>query len=230
MSDSPPVFPARSTASSGAGGASTWIVRPEILKPVDPVTLFGNANPVELELGAGDGSFIARHAAGHPQRNFLAIERLLGRLRKIDRKARAQGITNLRGMRIEAGYLMERMLAPGSLAAIHVYFPDPWPKRRHWKHRLIQSGFAAHARAALADGGVVYLRTDHPGYFEQMLEVFAGAAGFEPVSAPPALLAIQTDFERDFNAQGIPTRVASYRKTPPPGPCAAAAAPTGFIP
>ncbi len=192
--------------------------------------MFGNANPVELELGAGDGSFIARHAAEHPERNFLAIERLLGRLRKIDRKACAQGITNLRGMRIEAGYLMERMLAPGSLSAIHVYFPDPWPKRRHWKHRLIQPAFAAHARAALADGGVMYLRTDHSGYFEQMLDVFTKAPGFEPVAAPPALLANQTDFEREFNARGIPTLVATYRKTPATGPCATAARPTGFTP
>ena len=209
----PPVF------ASQPGAAGGWVVRPDILNPIDFSGLFGNTNPVELELGAGDGSFIVRHAAEHPECNFLAIERLLGRLRKIDRKARMQGLTNLRGMRIEAGYLLERMLAPGSLSAIHVYFPDPWPKRRHWKHRLIQNAFAPFAHEALAIGGTVYLRTDHTGYFDQMLAVFATASGFEPISAPATLLANQTDFEREFNAQGIPTQVATYRKTSASGPC-----------
>lgn len=218
MPESIPVFtPPPSSASQPR--AADWIVRPDILNPIPFEALFGNRNPVELELGAGDGSFIVRHAAEHPACNFLAIERLLGRLRKIDRKTRFQGLTNLRGMRIEAGYLLERMIAPGSLAAIHVYFPDPWPKRRHWKHRLIQPAFAQFAHAALAVGGIVYLRTDHIGYFEQMLEVFAQASGFEPVSAPVALLANQTDFEREFNTQGIPTQVATYRRSSAPGSC-----------
>ena len=218
MPESIPVFTPPPSSASQPRGAG-WIIRPDILNAIPFEALFGNRNPVELELGAGDGSFIVRHASEHPACNFLAIERLLGRLRKIDRKARTQGLTNLRGMRIEAGYLLERMITPGSLSAIHVYFPDPWPKRRHWKHRLIQPAFATFAHAALADGGIVYLRTDHTAYFEQMLEVFTQASGFEPVSAPAALLANQTDFEREFNTQGIPTQVATYRKSSAPGSC-----------
>lgn len=214
-SASPHPGPARRTAPD----QPRWLVRPEILQHLSFSSMFGDARPVELEIGAGDGSFILQYASQNPDRNFFAVERLYGRLRKIDRKARLAGITNLRGMRIEAGYLMERMIAPESLAAIHVYFPDPWPKRRHWKHRLIQDSFAPLVHRALIPGGILYLRTDHTDYFDQMKRVMSRATGFEPFGAPESLLAIRTDFERDFNAKGIPSQVASYRKVQSSAPC-----------
>jgi tRNA (guanine-N7-)-methyltransferase len=206
-----------SAARPPAADARTWLVRPDILSRLDYAALFGNGHPVELELGAGDGSFLIRHAGATPGRNFLGVERLLGRLRKVDRKARTAGIANVRGIRIEAGYLLEWMIPPASLAAIHVYFPDPWPKRRHWPNRLVNAAFTRLAHAALMPGGIVHLRTDHPGYHEQMQKVFAAAAGFETCAPPEDLLAVKTDFERDFNAQGISTRVLAYRKTDPTG-------------
>lgn len=186
-------------------------LRPDVMARLDFGSIFGGSHPVELELGSGDGSFLAQYAALHPERSFLGVERLLGRLRKLGRKADRAGLTNLRSLRLEASYVLEWMIPPRSLAALHVYFPDPWPKRRHWKRRLINSEFVRHAATALKPGGVVYLRTDNAPYFEQMVEVFGASTEFAVTETPAELAAVVTDFERDFNASGIPTLRAAYR-------------------
>jgi tRNA (guanine-N7-)-methyltransferase len=181
---------------------------------LDWSALFPQARPVEVELGSGDGSFLVEYARRHPEQNFLGIERLLGRLRKVDKRGRRAGLANLRGLRIESAYCVEYLLPPQSVAAFHVYFPDPWPKRKQQKHRLINPRFPAITRQALAPGGVVYLRTDHLEYFAQMQEVFAAAAKeFTAMATPEELKAVTTDFERGFNAQGIPTNYAAYRRS-----------------
>lgn len=174
--------------------------------------LFPTRQPLEVELGSGDGSFIAQYAALHPEHNFIAIERLLGRLRKIDLKGRRAGLTNLRGLRMEASYFLEYLLPKGSAAAIHVYFPDPWPKRRHHKNRLINEAFAKSAAQALAAGGAVYLRTDDADYFAQMKDVFNAAPEFVEIQAPESLCLIITDFERNFLKRGVPTLRAAYQR------------------
>ena len=188
------------------------VVRPDIMQRLDFAALFGNGHPVELELGAGDGSFLLRHAAAHPGVNFIGVERLLGRLRKIDRKGRRLGLANLRAIRLEAAYLLEWMIPAASLSAIHVYFPDPWPKRRHWKRRLVNLRFTEIAARALVPGGRLYVRTDDASYFQQMTEVGNAQAGFSAVAEPPDLLAVTTDFEADFNRDGIPTLHAAWER------------------
>ncbi|RME90375.1 MAG: tRNA (guanosine(46)-N7)-methyltransferase TrmB [Verrucomicrobia bacterium] len=180
--------------------------------PVDLAALFPERRPVELELGAGDGSFLLEYAARHPEHNFVGIERLFGRLRKIDRKGRRLGLLNIRGIRIEAAYFMRYLLPPASIVALHVYFPDPWPKKRHRWRRLVNEEFVRLAWNALQPAGCVHLRTDHADYFEQMQTVFAAHPGFEPVPTPPDLLAVQTDFEKEFLAEGRAIHRASYRK------------------
>src|SRR6185369_10621422 len=123
--------------------------------------LFAASQPLEIELGTGDGSFLAQWAAAHPDRNFLGVERLLGRLRKLDRKGRRLGLQNLRLMRIEASYFLRYLLPPESLSDLHLYFPDPWPKRRHRKNRLVNEEFINDTSRALCPGGRIWLRTDH---------------------------------------------------------------------
>jgi tRNA (guanine-N7-)-methyltransferase len=174
--------------------------------------MFAHTQPLEIELGSGDGSFLADYAGRHRERNFIGVERLLGRLRKLDRKALRLGLGNVRGLRIEAAYFLERLLPPASAQAMHIYFPDPWPKRRHHKHRLINERFPMLARQALAQGGVVYLRTDEADYFRRMTEVFEGCAFFAETPTPAELAATLTDFERDFLEKGIQTLRAAYRR------------------
>lgn len=183
---------------------ASWVER------LRPGEIFARAQPLDVELGSGDGSFLAQWAGAHPERNFIGVERLLGRLRKLDRKGRRLGLLNLRLMRIEASYFMEYLLPPGSLGALHVYFPDPWPKRKHRKYRLVNEAFVAAAARALAPGGAVWLRTDHAEYFEQMTTVFGAAKEFRAIETPPELAAVVTDFEREFNARGIGTWRAGW--------------------
>jgi len=182
-----------------------------ILKPVEPAELFPLAQPLEVELGCGDASFLVNYARRHPDRNFIGVERLLGRLRKLDRKGRHLAPANLRGVQIESSYFLKYLLPHGSASALHIYFPDPWPKKRHRKKRLINEAFPQLAQASLAPAGVVYLRTDDADYFEQMTAVFSASRGFRQIETPSDLAEILTDFEREFNARGIGTRRAAYQ-------------------
>jgi tRNA (guanine-N7-)-methyltransferase len=183
-----------------------------IVERLDLTGLFPRSRPLEVELGSGDGGFLVEYAKRHPEHNFLGVERLLGRLRKLDRKGRHAGLTNLRGIRIESGYFLEYLLPRSSAAALHIYFPDPWPKRKHWENRLVNGRFPELARQALVPGGVVYLRTDHADYFEQITSVFGASPAFRPAETPVELGSLLTDFERDFQARGVrPSRAAYIR-------------------
>ena len=186
------------------------------MEPLDLSRLFPQAQPLEVELGCGDASFLAEYARRNPSKNFIGVERLLGRLQKLDKKGRRLGLTNTRGVRIESSYFLRYLLPPGAISALHIYFPDPWPKKKHRKFRLIGDTFPALASTVLEVGGTVFLRTDDVDYFQQMNEVFGVAPEFKPVETPPSLAEIVTDFERDFNAQGIPTLRAAYRSCDAP--------------
>ena len=175
--------------------------------------LFEKEQPVEVEMGSGDGSFLVEYARMNPGRNFIGIERLLGRMQKLGRKGARAGLNNLLGIQIESSYFLEYLLPPLSIAALHLYFPDPWPKRKHRQNRLVNERFPALAGAALKPGGIVYLRTDDEDYFQQMLRVFAGSPLFRLAETPPNLAQVQTDFEKDFTARGIKTLRAAYLRT-----------------
>jgi tRNA (guanine-N7-)-methyltransferase len=184
---------------------------PTILAPVDLAQLFVTAQPLEIELGCGDASFLLAYAKSLPERNFIGVERLLGRINKLDRKGRRLGLTNLRGVRIESGYFLEYLLPKHSAEALHVYFPDPWPKLKHRRHRFISERFPTLALQALTARGTVFLRTDDADYFGQMRRVFADDQRFEEIKTPAPLLTVKTDFEMEFNARGIATLHAAYR-------------------
>jgi len=174
--------------------------------------IFQKPQPLEVELGCGDGSFLVEYARRNPAMNFIGVERLLGRIQKLDRKGRRAGLSNLRGVRIESSYFLQHLLPPLSAAALHIYFPDPWPKKKHRKHRLVVGNFPALAGAALASGGVVYFRTDDADYFTQMIEVFTASGEFQEVETPAELAKLPTDFEREFVARGVQTLRAAYQK------------------
>jgi tRNA (guanine-N7-)-methyltransferase len=186
---------------------------PSIVERLDLARIFPKPQPLEVELGCGDASFLVDYAGLHPECNFIGVERLLGRLCKLARKGHRAGLTNLRGVRIESAYFLEYLLAPHSASVLHVYFPDPWPKKRHHKNRLINERFPEIARTALAPGGVVYLRTDDVEYFGQMTGVFEVAREFRKIETPPDLAELLTDFEKEFQARGIRTLRAAYQRS-----------------
>jgi tRNA (guanine-N7-)-methyltransferase len=197
--------------TESAAPASLLVPLTSIVEPLDVNTLFTQRQPLQVELGSGDGSFLVQYAARHPEWNFIGVERLLGRLRKIDRKGRRAGLANVRAVRIEAAYFLQYLLPKNSVAALHVYFPDPWPKRKHRKNRLVNEIFPGLARAALVPAGMIYVRTDDADYFAQMNAVFGNCAFFQPAPTPEELSQVLTDFERGFAARGVQTLRAAWK-------------------
>jgi len=182
-----------------------------IVERLDLAQLFPQPQPLEVELGCGDASFLVEYARQNPEKNFIGVERLLGRIGKLHRKGHRAGLTNLRGVRIESSYFLQYLLPPHSASGLHIYFPDPWPKKKHHRHRLINERFPKLARTALAPGGVVYLRTDDMDYFAQMTGIFGAGREFQKIETPAGLAEWPTDFEREFRARGIQTLRAAYK-------------------
>lgn len=196
---------------ANAEAPSLMVKLTSIVDRIDVVNLFPKKQPIDLELGTGDGTFLVEYAKLHPERNFLGVERLLGRARKVEKKALRAGLENVRVIRIEASYFVRYLLPPGCIRVVHIYFPDPWPKARHAKNRLIQPEFVNSLAQILEPNGEVFLRTDSPDYFKQMLEVFGGSKNFIKIETPEELKQMHTDFEKEFMAQGVNTLYVAYR-------------------
>ena len=182
-----------------------------VTEPISLGTLFPVTQPTELEIGCGDGGFLFERAQAHQERNFLGVERLLGRVRKLSKKGLRAGLTNLRLLRIEARYVLEYLLPEGAFETVHIYFPDPWPKERHRRHRLINETFPPLIRRILTSGGAIYLRTDDLTYFEQMQQTFHGLDDFKLQETPEEIVGITTEFERQWLAAGKQIHRVAYR-------------------
>ena len=145
-------------------------LRPE---PLQPAAVFGRQAPLVLEIGFGMGGATAAIAAARPQDDFLGVEVHEPGVGALLKRIGEQGLTNLRIVRHDAVEVLQQMIAPGTLAAVHVFFPDPWPKKRHHKRRLIQPPLVALIASRLAPGGVLHCATDWEPYAEQMLQVLS---------------------------------------------------------
>jgi tRNA (guanine-N7-)-methyltransferase len=184
----------------------------DLCRRLDWREIFGNDHPVEVDLGAGDGGFALAYATQHPEVNLLAVERLLGRVRKIEKRAARGKLANLRVLRLEFGYTVRYLLPPGTVSIAHILFPDPWPKRRHWPRRLIQPGFVRDLATALRSGGELRFTTDHDHYFETAQQAVTEAGVLKRAeewdwSADP-----KTDFQQTFDAEGRATHRARWIK------------------
>ncbi|MEA3209145.1 MAG: tRNA (guanine-N7-)-methyltransferase [Chthoniobacter sp.] len=174
--------------------------------------LFPRSASLEVDIGSGEGSYILALARQHPERNFLGIERLLGRVRKTCRAAAREGLGNVRMLRLEIAYALRYVLPLGSVSVAHLLFPDPWPKRYHHPRRLVQDGFMEAMHGILGPGGELRIKTDDEPYFLWMEKVLSRAKGYEQLDWPEDLECPQTDFEQRFVAQGLPIYRARLRK------------------
>ena len=143
----------------------------------DRVALFGRSAPLVLEIGCGMGEATAEMAAADPDRDYLGADVHTPGLGNLIALAEARGLTNVRVARGDVLFLLRDSIAPGSLAAVHVFFPDPWPKAKHRKRRIIQPDTVALIRDRLEPGGVLHCATDWAEYAEQMLEVLRADRG-----------------------------------------------------
>ena len=174
--------------------------------------IFDRDAPLQVDIGCGEGGFLEAIAVQNPEHNFLGIERLLGRVRKVCRGVVHNKIPNVRVLRIETAYALRYVLPVESVAVAHVLFPDPWPKRHHQPRRLIQDGFMEALHGILIMGGELRIKTDDEPYFQWMEKVLAKAKGYERLLWPDDPEYPHTDFERRFLAQGLPIYRARLRK------------------
>ncbi len=155
--------------------------------PLDFARAFGRAAPTILEIGFGMGETTARIAQAMPEKNFLGLEVHMPGVGALLKLTEQNGLTNVRVIRHDAVEVVQHMIAPASLAGVHVFFPDPWPKARHHKRRLVQPAFVALLATRLARGGYIHCATDWEPYARHMLEVLTAepalvntAPGFSP--------------------------------------------------
>jgi len=139
--------------------------------PVDFDAWFGREAPVLLEIGSGMGETTSQLAQAAPELNYVAVEVYAAGLGQLMLRADKLGVENLRLLHGDAVVLLEQHVAPGSLHGVRVFFPDPWPKKRHHKRRLIQPELVALVASRLEAGGTLHLATDWANYAEQMLDV-----------------------------------------------------------
>ena len=175
------------------------VAPPEPGTVANPVEYFSTPGDVELEIGCGKGGFILERARRYPDRRFLGIEWAAKYTRyAADRMAR-WGMTNVRIMRTDARNYVVHHLAENSLAALHIYHPDPWPKKRHHKRRLFQKDFVAAAVRALQPGARFAVQTDHADYFNWIHDLIV-----------PCTELTQVDFEHSELASPNPTPRTNY--------------------
>ncbi len=189
----------------------------ELPRPWDAAAVFGRRAPLEVEVGSGKGLFLRTAAAGHPDVDFLGIE-IAPKYARFSAAALAkQGLANAVVVVGDAARIFREILPDGSLSAVHIYFPDPWWKKRHKKRRLMRESFIGDLQRTLEPGGRLHFWSDVEEYFQTSLELLAAHTSLEgPRQVPEAPaehdMDYRTHFERRMRAHGEPVYRAEFYK------------------
>jgi tRNA (guanine-N7-)-methyltransferase len=186
---------------------------------MDFVRIFGRTGAVHIDIGTGKAAFLLNEARAHPHVNFLGIERARRYYRyAVDRIGR-WGLKNVRIIRTDAVYFLTDFVPDDSVDCFHIYFPDPWPKKRHQKRRFFSPANLEHLLRALKGGGQLKIATDHAEYFEQIRKLIAeendrlAETEFLPTAGAEVGEWVGTNFERKYLKQNIQIYTLAVRKT-----------------
>jgi tRNA (guanine-N7-)-methyltransferase len=187
---------------------------------LDFVSLYGNDAPVILEIGFGDGAATWRMAEAEPQHNFLGVEVHRPGVGRLLLTLEEKGIGNVRVVCDDAVNLLRERIPPASLAGVRIYFPDPWPKKRHHKRRIVQPAFIDLLASRMQSGAILHLATDWAPYAEHMLEVMRASRAFESLSpgggsCPRPAWRPRTKYESRGERLGHPVSDLVFRRRPP---------------
>lgn len=179
--------------------------------------IFGNSNPVEVEIGPGKGSFLIDLAQATPTRNFFGVEFAARRAFRVARRIERDGPQNALVIRADFTCLVRTHIQPESVAVYHLYFPDPWWKTRHFRRRIFQADFATLLARTLIPGGTIFFVSDVEPYFEKIVQQLVAVSGLnrftwqrDQVTSKGRL--ILTDFERKYRKEGRPIFCTGFRK------------------
>jgi tRNA (guanine-N7-)-methyltransferase len=178
-------------------------VPPHYFRRLEESEIRIGGRPFEVDLGCGDGSFLIDLARQHPERDFIGVERLMGRCKKVAKRIKRAELENARILRLDSKYVVEWLLPPASVSRIHLLCPDPWPKFKHRRRRLVQVPFLGAVKDALEPGGEFLFMTDHEEYFEYAVEQIhaSGLFGILPWEED-SFFHPKTDFQIQWEAEG----------------------------
>lgn len=174
-------------------------------------TIVPDAMPLEIEIGCGNGRFLTARALKNPEIHYIGVERMMERVRRCSKKAEREQLANLTFLRVEAGRFVRDLLPEKRVQAMYLFFPDPWPKRRHHKNRFFQREMCDTLARILIPGGHMYISTDHEEYFKEMYRYLSEDARFIEVAPLIREEDEQTDFERLFLSKGDPIYHCAFR-------------------
>ena len=205
--------PVLSSNSSVQCLPSLRIIPADWAAPLDLSAAFGRApHRLEVDLGCGKGRFLLARAAAHPETSFLGLDRQTRRLAKVERKVQRAQLVNIRLLYAEAAYAVAHLLPRGSVAVYYIFFPDPWPKRRHHRRRLFDARFLNSIQRTLCPNGTIHIATDHLDYFSIIKNILAADSRFAECKpfVPPENE--RTNFELVFLGQNKPIWRCSFKK------------------
>jgi tRNA (guanine-N7-)-methyltransferase len=183
-------------------------------EPADWAKVYGRTAPLAVEIGCGGGRTVIGMALAHPERNYMGIEQAGEYFKILRERVEKRAIANLRISRIDAAYLIERFFPDACVSEYHIYFPDPWPKKRHRKRRLFSESFCAHLRRTLTADGILCAATDHAEYYSEILPLLRAVLKIEEHPQPwEDAPAGRTNYEIKYLKQGRPIYRLIGRKT-----------------